>query len=106
MGLYIASVSGPCGSVTNKFTFCPRLSNLVNDSPQPKIFSLGDNEKTGLISRLLSIPFLIKLKGKIFTCDESLSAQRQVSVNRLPLASINTIRNGFSSINNLPNALV
>src|SRR5574344_402993 len=87
IGLYISGVSGPCGSVTYRFNFCPTLLIEVNDSPQPTIFSSGEIEKTGLIRRELSFPRRIKQNGNTFTWVVSLSFQHRVEVINLPFLS-------------------
>ena len=94
MGLYISGLSGPCGSVTNKFTFCPALFSAVGDSPQPKIFSPGAKLNTGLMLRELSDPRLMKLNGGTLIWVESLSLQQRVWVSSLPFASFSTNLHG------------
>ncbi len=51
MGLYMLRFWTPFASVVQSTTFWPRLSNPVNDSPQPKIFSPGESLNTALTLR-------------------------------------------------------
>src|ERR1035441_4420608 len=51
IGLYMRPVSTPLASLVQSTTFWPRLSSRVKLSPQPKIFSPGDSEKTAAMLR-------------------------------------------------------
>ena len=108
MGLYMSGVSGPCGSVTKRLSFCPALFSDVADSPQPYMRSDGFRLNTGSIILPLSSPRFINENGCVFTCVESLSCRWRVRVSSRPSASRTMMRHGYCciSIAPLPDVMV
>ena len=102
IGLYMSGVSGPCGSVTKRFSFCPTLLRAVALSPQPYMRSPGERENTGFMLRLLSAPRFMNKNGGTFTCVESLSLHALVCDSSLPSLSRMIMRQGYDCISMMP----
>src|SRR5262245_4297605 len=94
-GLYIRAVWTPIASLVYRTTLWPRLLSLVNDSPQPKIFSSGDSRKLAAILRPRSIARLTNENGTGWEKDLVVSPIFIVRVNSLPAPSRISNRQGF-----------